>query len=470
LTAQQARSYHASVIQLAQHGLDWELEPSFAPLLARVWESPGQIVKESPVKLVTRHEMDGRVFYVKRYRHGAAGLRPLKFLFKPAQSRHEWRLARELARRGVPTVRHLAHGERWTWRGLAESILITEGFDGAPLDETERPDWDAVLRFVEQMHQRGVLQRDLHPGNLLVGSQTGELRLVDLHGIELKTAVSAEERKANLAFLRMFLPVPVSAEIQRRSEALRREYLAHRSRRCLKHNREFAPMRFGRLRWHVRHPGLTPELGAILAAPDAFLASAARLLKNGRASTVGLGGGIVLKRYNLRWNKPQNLFKDCFRRSKARRAFRKAYHLELVGVPTARPIATADVRRFGVLLRSYLVMEAIPDACDLGQWPGDPARALRAAAELIARLHNEGFAHRDLKETNLLFDGQGRLFLIDLEGLDFVRTVPPSRARSDLARFARAVAMLPRLRDLYRSEFLEPYCQARNLNLRELEM
>ncbi|MDW8308003.1 MAG: lipopolysaccharide kinase InaA family protein [Verrucomicrobiales bacterium] len=455
--------------QIAALGLDWDLEPSFEPWLTRVWNTPGRAVKESPVKLVTRHELEGRVFFVKRYRHAAAGLRPLKFLFKPAQSRREWRLAQELARRGVPIVRHLAHGERWTWRGLAESVLITEGFDGVPLDEAERPDLQAVLRFVEQMHARGVLQRDLHPGNVLVGRQTGELRLVDLHGIELKPAISPEERDANLAFLRIFLPVPVSAEIERRAALLRRAYLAHRSRRCLKHNREFAPMRFGALRWQVRRPWLTPELEEVLGAPDEFLSARARLLKRGRASTVGLADGLVLKRYNLRWNKPENLLKDCFRRSKARRAFRKAYHLELAGVPTARPIATADVRRCGLLLRSYLVMEAIPDAADLGRWRGEPRVALRAAAELIARLHDEGFAHRDLKETNLIFDGQGRLFLIDLEGLDFEGHVPLPRARADLARFARAVQSLPHLRDFYRAEFLEPYCRLRNLNVTGFE-
>lgn len=456
-------------MQLAAHGLEWELEPAFAPWLERVWDSPGRTVKESPVKLVTRHDLDGRTFYVKRYRHAAAGLRPLKFLFKPAQSRREWRLAQELTRRGVPIVTHLAHGERWSWRGLAESVLITEGFDGVPLDEAEQPDLFAVLRFVEQMHARGVLQRDLHPGNLLVGRRTGELRLVDLHGIELKPVVSPEERDANLAFLRMFLPVPVSPEIERHAALLRRAHLAHRSRRCLKHNREFAPMRFGELRWQVRHPWLNPKLESALCAPDVFLATRARLLKNGRASTVGLGEGFVLKRYNLRWNKPENLFKDCFRLSKARRAFRKAYHLELVGVPTARPIATADVRRFGLLLRSYLVIEAIPDATDLGQWRGDPAAALRAAAELIARLHDEGFAHRDLKETNLIFDRHGRLFLIDLEGLEFEGNVSPARARSDLARFARAVASLPHLRELYRTEFLESYCRRRGLSIRDVE-
>ena len=108
---------------------------------------------------------------------------------------------------------------------------------------------------------------------------------------------------------------------------------------------------------------------------------------------MGRAGGVVLKRYNLR--KLTNLLKDLFRASKARRAFRKAYHLELAGVPTARPLATADRRLGGLLLRSYLLMEEIPDAQHLGQWRGDPYVAARTAAALLPKLHHEGFRHRD---------------------------------------------------------------------------
>src|SRR5207244_13219298 len=49
----------------------------------------------------------------------------------------------------------------WTLTGLQESILITEGFDG-----TEPNDWPRVVEFVRLLHERGVLQRDLHPGNM----------------------------------------------------------------------------------------------------------------------------------------------------------------------------------------------------------------------------------------------------------------------------------------------------------------
>ncbi len=455
------------VAQLVKNGVRWEVDSSLAARLDDLLQSAGQIIKESPAKRVTRHEFAGRVFFIKRYRHEAVGLRPWKFLFKPSQARQEWRLAQRLQGLGVPIVRHLALGECWGW-GLRQSILITEGFDGRPLGAGAKPDVPAVLEFVDRLHERGVLQRDLHPGNLLVHEQSGELRLVDLHGIVLKPTLTARERESNLAYLRMFLPIPVPPAVQQLSDQFRRDSFAHRARRCLKYNREFEPRRAGGLRWHVRRPMLSAGAEAILGDPDGFLAARAQLLKSGRSATLGRAHGLVLKRNNLR--KWFNLLKDLFRPSKARRAYRQSYHLELAGVPTARPIATADRRVLGLLLKSYLLMEEIPGARHLGQWQGDSRLGARALAELLARLHNEGFSHRDLKETNLVFDAANRLFLIDLEGLTYLGTVPAARAALDLARLARAAAQLPRCSLVQRFQFLRLYCRRRRIRPRQLRV
>lgn len=439
----------------------WETAPGFTPRVVEVLASPARIIKGSPAKVVTAHHVSGADFYVKRYLHAAVAFRPLKFYFKASQAQQEWRLAQQLAALNVPIVRHLALGQCWSWRGLEESILVTEGFAGVPLDLASDIDPRSVLAFVGKLHDLGVLQRDLHPGNILAHSTTGELRLVDLHGIEVKPLLTIEERAANLAFLGMHIPLPVSEEIRRLSTRLRRPYLAQRAKRCLKHNREFAPQCAGRLRWQVRLPFVNDVARGVLAGPDEFLATRADILKPGRSSTVGRAEGLVLKRYNLR--KFGNLLKDLFRPSKARRAFQKAYHLELAGVPTARPIATADRRVLGLLVRSYLLMEEIRGAKHLGQWRGDSQHAARATASLLAKLHNEGFQHRDLKETNLVFNEQGHLFLIDLEGLEFVGEVSASRAGRDLARLARAAQAMPQATRAVRMVFLHAYCKARGL-------
>ncbi len=460
-------SHSRAVTEFENAGVRWEVQPGFADSLGQVLSSPPEIVKTSPVKSVTRHVVAGRVYFVKRYRHAAVPLRAIKFIFRQTQARQEWNIARELERRGVPAVRHLALGERRSLGGVHESILVTEGFDGGPLEDAPETDPQAVLEFVRQMHAAGVLQRDLHPGNLLVRAQPGappEIRLVDLHGTIVKPALTPDEQARNLARLAVSFPLPVSPPVRKLAAALRRQLWFDRSRRCLRHNREFAPRRAGGLRWWTRPSLLTEPARRVLEDPDGFLASRARILKPGRSSTVGLADGVVLKRYNLR--KAGNLIKDLFRQSKARRAYRKAYHLELAGVPTARIVATADRRVLGWLWRSYVLMQAIPGAIDLGtHLAGGEAPApelLQQAGQLVGRLHREGLTHRDLKETNLVLDADGKLHLLDLDGLEFVNVVSPARTRSDLARLARGVSRFRGVRPEHMKIFLRHYARARS--------
>ncbi len=425
------------MIRLKKNGVRWELAEEL-PLDALLADA-GTTIKESNVKLVSRHDVAGKVYYVKCYRHAGAALRPLKFFFKPSQARQEWTIAQRIQ---VPIVRHLALGERWSAAGLQESILITEGFDGHVPGEA---DASRVLAFVRQLHERGVLQRDLHPENILVNSR--EVRLVDLHGTVLKTPTD-EEISDNLARLRLFLPIPVTPEIEQRSAEFGRQFFAQRARRCLKRNREF-DRQDG---WFIRKPVWKDAL----RDPEAFLRRA-RILKQGRTSIVSAADGFVMKQYNLR--RPSRLLKDLFRRSRAVNAYLKAYHLELASIPTARPVAAGEKRICGFLLRSYFVMEELKNVRDVSQWPGNRRQTARRVGELIARLHEAGFSHRDLKESNIVLDPDGRPALLDLEGLKFDGCVSPRRAAADLKRLAR----IPQAGRMERVAFLFRYCKTRKL-------
>ncbi len=214
----------------------------------------------------------------------------------------------------------------------------------------------------------------------------------------------------------------------------------------------------GGLRWQVRSNMLKSHVETILAAPDEFLMRS-RVLKPSRSSAVSAQDGLVLKRYNFR--KWRNLFKDLFRGSKARRCFFRAMQLEQAGVSTARPIAFAGQRFCGISLRSYLLMAEIPQATDLAAWRGDKRRAIHALARLIARLHDAGFVHRDLKEGNILFNGHGQPFLVDLDGLSFVRRVKDGQAAADLARLAQAATAQGRATRSDCARFLQTYCRSR---------
>jgi tRNA A-37 threonylcarbamoyl transferase component Bud32 len=88
---------------------------------------------------------------------------------------------------------------------------------------------------------------------------------------------------------------------------------------------------------------------------------------------------------------------------------------------------------------------------------------IRQAARLIGKLHDEGFSHRDLKESNLVLGADEQLFLIDLDGLKFDLDLPASRAAADLIRLAQAAAKFPVIAARHRRLFLRAYCRARRL-------
>lgn len=439
----------------------WRLANDFAPVLEELWRArPAEIIKDDRMKFVARYEVRGKIFYVKRYRHAAFPLRPLKFLCKPSQAAEEWRIAQECDARGVPAVRHVALGERWSARGLLESVLITEGFAGVPLEAKHKPFFAAVLELVRTMARAGITHRDFHPANLLVNEQTGELRLVDLYGAQTTSHGALNIELRLLAQLRVSLPLQVSQAATQAARVLRKQLLAQRARRCLKSNRDFARHKFGKLRWQVRRETLSEPVRAALQEPDAFLRRG-RLLKDGRSSTVGAADGLVLKRHNFR--KLLNPLKDFIRGSRGRRDFLKGYHLELCGIPTARVIATADIRVLGIPMRSYTLMWEIPGAVDASRASDAQIPEL---ANVLAKLHDEGFTHRDLKETNLLFDAHGKAHLIDLDGLKFVFDLPHGEAAANLQRLARGLAgQLTRGRIV---RFMLCYCRARHLSPREL--
>jgi 3-deoxy-D-manno-octulosonic acid kinase len=121
----------------------------------------------------------------------------------------------------------------------------------------------------------------------------------------------------------------------------------------------------------------------------------------------GLVEKVLLDRY---WGgKPEN--------SRSWREWRLLLRLYREGLPVPRPVA-ANVHSGRFFYRADLITELIPGACSLA----DCLEAGPLAAEswhrigaAIALFHHRGVWHPDLNARNILFDENGKVFLIDFD-------------------------------------------------------
>lgn len=237
--------------------------------------------------------------------------------------------------------------------------------------------------------------------------------------------------------------------------------------RCFHKNRDFQTVQAGPLVWHVRRALLRDAHRVVLADPDAQLRAPHDLIKDSRGSTVAaVPGDGILKRFNVK--KYRNLVKHQFAPSRARKAFQRAYHLEMIGVRTPRVIAYADRKVMGLATSSYLLMERLPDVAvgaeAIRGWSATDRHLTRLvlgdAGRMIGLLHGAGFSNRDLKASNLLVTGGGEIWLVDLDGIRHMERVNEEVRIKNLRRIVRDLPQYGSLGLRDQLAFLRAYCRS----------
>lgn len=475
----------------------WLIAPELSdPGLMRALANPESLLEppSSPVHrdpprttalLVRRPRAGSPALFIKRPFPGTVWQR-LKHCWRPSRAVRAFRLALQLQQWGIPTAKALAAGESRRWGWLHDSYLITEEVPGvcdwAQLEAQPSGGRSrtgiirALARLMALLHSAGLSHGDPARPNFLVqlrGAAQASLILIDLDGVRRHWWISPRRVRRNLShavrrlltshreriwFLAQYARARGDAG---RSRELGRQLFREAKRELLfgQGFRLFKTRTAGGMTWRVRPSLLTPGAETILQKPDEFLATA-RVLKPSRSSAVSAGSGLVLKRDNYR--KWSSRIGDAFRRSRAWRSFHKGCLLEVAGVATARPIAAAEVRAWGLVRRSYLLMEEISAASSLEVWQGDWALGIGRVARLLARLHESGFSHRDLKGGNVIFDAHDQPHLIDLDGLRIHHRTADRTAAADLARLERSSGRWSRpLSRTARLRFLIAYCRCR---------
>jgi tRNA A-37 threonylcarbamoyl transferase component Bud32 len=335
--------YDGAVPRTTYQGFRWEFAPVFESLLAEVLQEPGEPVKTSSATTVTRRRVADREFYIKRYQHERRGLAPVAYFIRSDKARREWRFAPEFQRRGIAVVPHLAHGERCGWYGLLESVLITEGLPGYVAlqmsAESKTPEFQSGLgRFLRQMHDAGIIYLDISAKNVLYSASENKFCLIDIDKAEFRGSLDERQRIDHITVFRSHFPLTTAfydgygnqmarhaADIDKHAADLERARLERLSRVCLTHRHEVTTKRIGPLKWHVRIQDFDEKLERVLQQPDSGAATA---------------NGFVVHRLAYHSGKE---------------AYRRAYGRELSGQPGPRPVAAADKRILGVVVRGYFV-------------------------------------------------------------------------------------------------------------------
>jgi tRNA A-37 threonylcarbamoyl transferase component Bud32 len=349
-------------------------------------------------------------------------------------------------------------------------LLVLSFLPGVSLEEAlaaPRAERSRVLarlgEAAAELHRAGFVHGDLHQGNVrVVGGEPvlldlqharrgrrGAARLADLGQLDYslwERASLADRVRLRAAALGARRPFDEAARralraVGRAADARARAHARSRTRRALRPGRAYAEARVGALRGlRVRELGAEALAALVDAQAAARNAGDARVLKDdGRAALSRLAAGsqpVVLKEALFRGL--GRSLADLLRGSPGRRAWRAGHGLRARGVGAALPLAFLEERRFGLPLRSLVVLEDLHPAPDgLEASARDPEAALDALVALALRLHRRGVHHGDLKCTNVHLTGAGswRAQLVDLEGVRF-----PDRI-SDAAR-VEALAQL----------------------------
>ena len=268
--------------------------------------------------------------------------------------------------------------------------------------------------------------------------------------------------------------------IELRGRLHRKKQFAKLDRRIVGKNKYFTPIKLRRgWRGHVVLASKRKPAGSkvanmvftksdwkkVLADPESlFTGDDVKVVKDSGSSLVvrrklKIGSNevdvfIKQAKRKRRWK----IFADIFRRSRAFRAFRLGHALLCRRIATATPLAALELRRGRFLLKNILITEAVdaPQLHDFMQsWLGDTPpsgttalstsqqkqlalEVLWQLGKMLQQLHDNHFAHRDLKATNICVHWEHRkrpeIVLIDLDGVTRVKFMTTRRKCAGLMR------------------------------------
>lgn len=322
-----------------------------------------------------------------------------------------------------------------------------------------------LVKTVALHHQASLIQTDLYLNNFLIKGQ--QLLTLDGDGIRRYVKLSKRKAKHNLAILLSKFDVLqleeccsglleaysqvnanfVMPELEMKKLASHYRIKAASNYANKKVFRACSDVIVHKDQDYVSYVSTTYGHLALPANIEAYdsLINVEPLLKDGSTCTVGLvkigESDIVVKRYNIK--SVAHRIGRLFRRTRASISWANAHRLQLLGIPTARPVALFEQRILQHLRGKAFFLSGFVDQCDVDAFFEHTLdKQLRAIAvknivQLFYRLYLLRLSHGDTKASNMKVLDNGVPLLIDLDSMQQHRIgffAAKSHAR-DIKRF-----------------------------------
>lgn len=416
-----------------------------------------------------------------------------------------------LENEGLPSPKILCWG-----KGRENNFLITEGFPGVgffhflqtfytpPLNANKCKEKRELLKetgeLIGKMHKMGIVHGDLRPNNLLIQKNGEDFKFcfIDNERNTQKRTISYSDIIKNLIQFSM-----ITRDYLSRTDLLRvyKAYQQHAPSlsehtesellntvftssniRILESQMKFNLKNISRKYSKADFQGVyvvDSLLGRQLERevdPHQWFDSGGITLKHDKNITVKLIPGpnnndVIVKRFSAK-----NIFyhiKVWLKKERVFKLWDMTHSFKLLGVPVA------DTQ--GYILEgkgiwrtvSYFYSDNLKNKIDLRilsreikdfpHWL-ENKKLVTQFAEILARLHNNGFCHGDTKWANIMVDKEtGAFGLIDLDGATSNNSPLGHEVCKDLSRFLVEMVEFP-LPEAHFDTFISTYCTIRKMN------
>ena len=399
------------------------------------------------------------------------------FSHKISARRHlkrEWQGLKRLASHGLSAPAPLFYGQtedgQWAIvvQKIADSSTILDMFLKTLDPDKKLNLLVSICKEMAKQHTKGILQKDLHLGNFLLGND----KIFALDAGQMCFLRRETDRKSSisqLAMLAFYLPTGN----KQLTEKLCEEYFKARNWRYGKadqilfqkqlalHKRKMLrkglkkSMRTSRRHLRLKTNGYFAMFDKTFCqqtSPLDFITKIDKLmdegqiLKNGNTCYVSHliwnGKDVIVKRYNHKGI--IHSLRHTIKKSRARRGWLHGHRLLMLDIATPKPLAYIEQHKKKLIWKSYLVTEYIEgqklyDFRQTSNINKEQHEIIdNQIKEMLDEMDKNHITHGDLKHSNILITDKGPV-LIDLDGMKVHKwswRYKSSRTK-DLQRFAK---------------------------------